>query len=280
MKVARLTVYPVNPFELLFNPDYLLIFNSFIYLQMQKSTFTLTERLLAWSVHALTASGVIVAFLSIVAIAEERWTMAMWWLIVSLIIDGIDGTMARKFRVKEVLPHFEGGTVDNIIDFATYALIPAYFMYAYHIDGQYLLPNDEWIRTGITAVVLLTSVFYYGKKGMVSSDNHFVGFPVMWNLVAYYSIFVFGFGQWGNFWLLIFFCVLHFVPIKFLYPSRTKQLYLLTVGIVISFLVSNFALLYTYPDGHMVWKSIAIFTLVYFAMMGIYKTFFWKEGTE
>ncbi len=244
---------------------------------MQKSSFSLTERLLAWGVHWLTASGVIAAFLSIVAISEERWATAMWWLVITLIIDGVDGTFARKFRVKEVLPNFEGGTVDNIIDFATYALIPAYFIYAYNENGVYLLPNEEWIRTLITAVVLLTSVFYYGKKGMVSDDNHFVGFPVMWNLVAYYMIFVFSWSQWVNFGWLIFFCVLHFVPIKFLYPSRTKQLYLLTVSIVGLFLISNFALLYTFPHAHFAWKLIAIITLVYFALMGIYKTFFWKE---
>lgn len=243
---------------------------------MQNPSFSPTQRLLAWSVHFLTASGVIAAFLSIVAISEQRWTSAMWWLIVTLIIDGVDGTFARKFRVKEVLPDFEGQTVDNIIDFATYALIPAYFMYAYQVDGQYLLPNEEWIRLLISAAVLLTSVFYYGKKGMVSDDNHFVGFPVMWNLVAYYLIFVFGWSQWANFGLLVFFCILHFVPIKFLYPSKTQQLYLLTATILVLFFVSNFALLYTYPSGHFVWKLIAIITLVYFAVMGIYKTFFWK----
>jgi len=243
---------------------------------MNKPTFSLTERLFAWSVHLLTASGVIAAFFSIVAIAEQRWATAMWWLIITLIIDGVDGTLARKFRVKEVLPDFEGHVVDNIIDFATYALIPAYFMYAYQVNGQYLLPNEEWIRELITAAVLLTSVFYYGKKGMVSDDNHFVGFPVMWNLVAYYLIFVFDWSQWVNFGMLVFFCVLHFVPIKFLYPSRTAQLYLLTVSIVALFLVSNFALLYSYPGGHFAWKLIAIITLVYFAVMGIYKTFIWK----
>ncbi len=249
---------------------------------MKNSTteFSGLDKAFAWGVHTLTASGVVAAFLSIVAISEERWKDAMWWLIVTLIIDGADGSLARKFRVKEVLPNFDGQIVDNIIDFATYAIIPAYFMYAMHIGGDYLLPEEEWIRFIITAAVLLTSAFYYGKKGMVSADNHFVGFPVMWNLVAYYLIFVFSWSPWVNFGCLVFFCVLHFVPIKFLYPSREASFFKLTIGIVVTFILSNFVLLYQYPDVYPVLEWIAIGTLAYFAAMGIYKTFFFKENQK
>ena len=197
------------------------------------------------------------------------------------IIDGVDGSLARRFRVKEVLPNFDGKTVDNIIDFATYAIIPAFFMYEAKLaDGSYLLPENEHVRLAAIAMVLLVSAFYYGKKGMVSDDYHFVGFPVMWNLVAFYLYFVMSNGPWVNLGLLVFLSILHFVPIKFLYPSRTVEFFRLNVAVTTIFICSNIAILYLYPSHNFGLSLVAILTLFYFGGMGIYKTYFFKDGTK
>ena len=242
-----------------------------------KPQFSTKEKALAWMVHTLTASGVVAAFMAIIAIVNEKWDDAMWWLIITLIIDGVDGSLARKFSVKEVLPNFDGKTVDNIIDFATYAIIPAFFMYqAKWEDGSYLLPENEFIRLGAIAMVLLVSAFYYGKKGMVSDDYYFIGFPVMWNLVAFYFYFVLGTGPWANLTMLVILSILHFVPIKFLYPSRTRLFFKWNIAITTIFIIANIAILFLYPVHNQLLSLVAMLTLFYFAGMGIYTTYFYK----
>ena len=96
----------------------------------------------------------------------------MLWLFVTLIIDSVDGTFARLFKVREVLPNFDGKMIDYVIDFAIYAIIPAYF-----IHEAPLLPEDFKL-IGAT-IILLVSAIYYGLDGMVSNDYYFIGFPVM-----------------------------------------------------------------------------------------------------
>ena len=90
----------------------------------------------AFSVHLLTASGSFLAFLSLVAASEERWTAMFWWLGLALFVDGIDGPIARKLEVKEILPTWSGELLDNIIDYVTYVLIPAFALYQRGLDGR------------------------------------------------------------------------------------------------------------------------------------------------
>jgi len=233
--------------------------------------FSLLEKTLAWSVHFLTASGVMAAFMSIVTISQHEFREAMLWLFLAFVIDGIDGSFARRWRVKEILPYFSGKNMDYVIDFATYAIIPAYFVY----EAQ-LVPNFLNILT--VAAILYTSVFYYGKLGMVSDDLHFVGFPVLWNFVVFYLFFVWDLGEIGNFIAIIILCILHFVPIKFLYPSRTEAHFKLTISMTILAIVSSIALLYIFPENNLPLSVAASIGVVYFFVMTIYKTYFYKES--
>ncbi|HRI28340.1 MAG TPA: CDP-alcohol phosphatidyltransferase family protein [Chitinophagales bacterium] len=237
--------------------------------------FTTTGYLLAWLVHLFTASGIVAGFLALTAVAAHDWRMAMFWLLVSQIIDGIDGTFARLCRVKEVLPHFDGKMLDSVIDFATYAIIPAYFMY----EADMVAPQ---FRFTMAALVLLTSAIYYGKSGMVSHDYHFVGFPVMWNLVAFYFFFVFNLGYTLNLIFILAFCVLHFIPFKYLYPSRTTAFKYLTIAVTVAGLVCSALLVYLYPQELPVvgWlKGVSVAMLLYFAGMTVYKSFFYTTNS-
>jgi len=125
--------------------------------------FTFFQKTMAWCVHLLTASGLVAGFMAILAINDLAWRGAMLWLVVALVIDGIDGTFARIFRVQEVLPHMNGKTMDYIIDFATYAIIPAYFFHqAGLVEAPYNLP--------CTILILLVSALYYSKKTIIFWD--------------------------------------------------------------------------------------------------------------
>ena len=232
--------------------------------------FTFLEKTLAWSVQAFTASGAVVGFLAIVAISAHEWQKAMLWLLLALIIDGIDGTFARLFRVKKVLPNFDGKAMDYVIDFANYAIIPTYFFY------EAAIVDETW-RMPCVVVMLIISAFYYGTPGMVSDDFHFIGFPVLWNLVVHYLFFVFSFTSMVNVGLIMFFAILHFVPIKYLYPSRTSKMMVLNVINTVLCMVSNAAVIWLYPEVNVWWAAASIITILYFIVVGLYNTFTTKN---
>jgi phosphatidylcholine synthase len=213
-----------------------------------------------------TASGLFAGFLAILAINGGHWRRAMGWLIVAQIIDGVDGTFARWFKTSEVLPNVNGKTMDHIIDFANYAVIPAYFFYSAN------LVHPVW-KLPLSFLILLVSTIYYGKEGMVSDDNYFVGFPVMWNMVVFYLIFVFSFGVWGNAGIVVIFSILHFVPIKFAYPSRASRLKSLTilVSVILLFAMPVIVLFYPHVPAPLTW--IAVGCLVYFGVLAAFDTF-------
>ena len=122
--------------------------------------FSVSQQILAWSVHLFTASGLLAGFMSILAINNEDWRTAMLWLFLALFIDGVDGTFARLFRVQEVLPGMDGKTIDYVVDFITYALIPAYFFFMAD-----LVPGVWGLF--MSFLMLLVAAIYYGKTGMV-----------------------------------------------------------------------------------------------------------------
>lgn len=227
--------------------------------------YTFTQKALAFSVHAFTSTGIVAGFMAILAIADHEFKNAMLWLFLTLIIDGVDGTFARMAKVREVLPNVDGKMIDYVIDFATYAIIPAYFIYE-----APLLPEE--VKLVGAAIILLVSAIYYGLDGMVSSDYYFVGFPVMWNMVAFYLFFVLGLPEWINFALILFFAVLHFVPIKFLYPSRTVKFRWLNLAASAIFLISNIWIIAIYEDKNTVLSWLSIAGVGFFAWMGIYST--------
>jgi len=230
---------------------------------------TLIEKSLAWSVHIFTASGLLAGFMAILAINEHDWRSTMFWLLACLIIDGIDGTFARLFRVKEVLPYMNGQTIDYVIDFATYAIIPAYFFYEAELVEQ------DW-RLPLTFLILLVSALYYGKEGMVSDDNYFVGFPVLWNMVVFYLVFVLSCSPLLNGLLVVLFAILHFVPIKFAYPSQASRLKGLTIAASLIFLIALPLSVYYYPEKPLWLTGAMVLNLVYFGGIATWDTFFVK----
>ena len=225
------------------------------------------QKALAWSVHLFTASGLLAAFMSILAINEQDWQMAMVWLIVCQIIDGVDGTFARLFKVKEVLPNMDGKTIDYVIDFVSYAVVPAYFIY----QAGLLEPPFQII---CTFVILLVSALYYGKEGMVSEDYYFVGFPVMWNMVVFFLVFVYDFTPLWNAILIFIFAILHFVPIKFVYPSRGYKYRWLTLTMTAIAIILAGITLFIYPEKPPYLVLILTLTLAYYGVRAVLDTLY------
>jgi len=170
----------------------------------------------AFSVHLLTASGSFLAFLSLVAASEQRWTAMFWWLGLALFVDGIDGPIARRLQVKEVLPTWSGELLDNIIDYVTYVLIPAFALYQRGFMGAGL----SFLSA---AIIVVSSAVYYADTGMKTKENFFKGFPVVWNMVVF-TLFVIEPGEYISFAVVLVAGLLTFVPLYFLHPVRVVRL--------------------------------------------------------
>ena len=190
----------------------------------------------------------------------------MAWLIVCQFIDGVDGALARKFKVRDILPNMNGKTMDYIIDFATYAIIPAYFFYMAE------LVNPAW-NLPLTFLILMVSAIYYGREGMVSDDYYFIGFPVMWNMVVFYLVFVFSLSTIGNAAIIVIFSILHFVPIKFAYPSRATRLKTTTIIFTALIMLVMPLVVWFYPNVPAWLKWVAIVNLTYFGLLAAFDTF-------
>ncbi|PKQ02659.1 MAG: phosphatidylcholine synthase [Alphaproteobacteria bacterium HGW-Alphaproteobacteria-12] len=177
----------------------------------------------AWAVHAFTASGVVTALLAIAALIAGDLRLALLWLGAALIIDGFDGPMARKVRVSEYAPRFDGAILDHVIDYLTYAVIPALLIY------RFALVPDGW---GIPAAayIMTTSLYCFGNREMKTDDNYFSGFPATWNLVVLY-FYIVGSGPWLNLAIIAGLGILTFVPLKFIHPFRVATLRPLTLAV-------------------------------------------------
>lgn len=176
----------------------------------------------AFSVHILTASGSFLAFLGVVAAAELRFVDMFWWLGLALLVDGIDGPIARKVRVKEVLPNWSGDTLDNIIDYVTYVLLPAFALYQSGMIGE----PWSFVAAGM---IVVSSAIYYADTGMKTDEYFFSGFPVVWNMLVF-TLFVIDADANTALIIVTISVILTFLPIHFLHPVRVERLRPLNLG--------------------------------------------------
>ena len=177
----------------------------------------------AWAVHAFTATGVIAALLAIAALIAGDLRMTLIWLGVSLLIDGFDGPMARKVRVTEFAPRFDGAILDHVIDYLTYAVIPALIVYRFAlVPPGWEIPAAAWMMT--------SALYCFGNREMKTWDNYFSGFPATWNLVVL-CFWLAATGPWANLVAIGLLGLLTFVPAKFIHPFRVVMLRPLTLAV-------------------------------------------------
>ncbi len=203
----------------------------------------------AFGVHILTASGAFLAFLSIVAVAENDFRASFFWLGMALLVDGIDGPLARKLEVKKWWPHWSGDTLDNIIDYVTYVVIPAFILYQSGILGRYA-------SFTAAAIIVITSAIYYADTRMKTEHYGFKGFPICWNMVVF-TLYVVSPSATLSFIIVVGIAVLTFVPIIFIHPVRVKLLRPLNLASIGAWGVGGIIALYYNLDSP-VWVDIII----------------------
>ena len=221
--------------------------------------FSATQ-LRAFSVHLLTASGSFLAFLSLVAAAEQRWTAMFWWLGAALVVDGIDGPIARRLNVKTVLPNWSGDTLDNVIDYVTFVLIPAFALYASGLISEPL----SFVAAG---VIVVSSAIYYADTGMKTDENFFSGFPVVWNMLVF-ALFVVQPPEWITLLATFSAALLSFVPVWFVHPVRVKRLRPVTLTVTAIWALCGFAALLADLQVGLAIQWVTALTSLYLLVIG------------
>lgn len=179
----------------------------------------------AAGIHVLTATGVLAGFQALLACVDRHWETAFIWLAVATVIDGVDGPLARHFKVKTYLPRFSGERLDLVIDYFTYVIVPALMIY---LSGR--IPEGWALAAAF--IVLMTSLFHFSDEDSKTDDGFFVGFPAIWNVIAF-LLFVFPMPSAMGFALIAICGALTFVPLKWVHPIRAQRWRTLTILVLL-----------------------------------------------
>ena len=215
----------------------------------------------AWAVHALTASGALLGFLMMTAIGAGDYRQAFVWMAVATAIDSGDGVLARAARVKERVPTFDGGRLDDIVDYLTFVFAPAYLVY-----HARLTPDSLTLL--VIAAMLLSSAYGFSQTAAKTADYFFTGFPSYWNIVVFYLVVV-GAPATVNAAVLIGLAVLVFVPIAYVYPSRTPTLRAPTLALGVLWAVLVVLMIWQYPDVSRPVLSVSFVFPVYYVILSL-----------
>ncbi len=211
----------------------------------------------AWAVHVYTASGAVLAFAMVVAAVEGRTTTVLWLFLAAMVIDGTDGLLARRLQVKETTPGFDGALLDNIVDYLTYCFAPVVLLWA---DGR--LPGGV-LGGAVACLPLLASSYQFCRADAKTDDHFFLGFPSYWNVVAFYVV-IFGVSPTVTAVLVAVLAVLVFVPVKYVYPSRTENWWRTNMAATAVWFVAYAVIVAQLPDPHPLVLAVSLAYIAFY----------------
>lgn len=218
-------------------------------------------------VHVFTASGIVCALAATLALYRGAYVAMFVWLAVAFVIDGVDGALARAVDVKGRLPRFSGEQLDLVIDYITYVFVPALaLLHAGFLTG--------WLGTALAALILMSSLFHFSDTASKTADHCFVGFPAIWNIVAFY-IFAYAPPGWLASIVVLVLAGLTFVPMRWLHPLRVRRFRALNIALLGLWMAMASWILWTgFPAG--LWPSLILAGV---AIYGISQTLAmpWRE---
>lgn len=242
-------------------------------MQQAPVAYTTKNYIAAWAVHLFTASGAFFGVLSLLKMYQHEYILAFWLMGITIFIDAVDGTFARKAHVKSILPNIDGALLDNMVDFLNYVITPCFFLFV----KQDMLPAN--LSIFIVAAICITSSYQFCQSDAKTPDHFFKGFPCYWNFAVFY-MFIFDGQAISNAIILSILCILIFVPIKYVYPSRidyltsTKTLKRLMHLCSALFGLSSMFILWDYPHINPLWLSISMAYILLYLSLSVYRTFY------
>jgi phosphatidylcholine synthase len=201
----------------------------------------------AYSVHAFTALGAALGLWSIILTFQGYFQETLWVLAAAAIVDSVDGALARAVDIHVHAPRIDGALMDNIIDFVTWTIAPLVWIYA-------AMQIPVWVL----AICTFASIFGFTNIQAKSDDDFFTGFPSFWNIVVFY-IFLLQLSTPLASAILICFAITTFLPVKFIYPTKTESFQALTLILGTLYVFELVAMIYLF-DKTPAW-------LIYFSFM-------------
>lgn len=214
----------------------------------------------AFAVHIFTACGAALALLAMILATGGHWAAMFVCLGLALIVDAVDGPLARAFRAKEVLPRWSGDTLDLVVDYTTYVFVPAFA-----IAASGYLPHALAIPCGI--VIVITATLYFADRDMKTEDNYFRGFPGLWNLAAFY-LFVLEPPDWLAAAAVFVLAALTFAPFRFIHPLRVRTLRWVNVALLVAWALLAMLAVVQNLEPHLIVKIALVAIAVYFFVAG------------
>ena len=223
----------------------------------------------SYLVHIFTALGVVFGFLALLATVDGKIPEAFLWLAAALFVDGVDGTLARAVNVNQNTPEIDGAILDNIIDYLNYVVVPVFIFYSLGMAPEpYLLLS--------CVAILLVSCFTFTNTNIKTDDFYFSGFPAIWNIVVLY-LYILESSEFTNFIFVILFCVLTFIPFKYVHPFRVVEFRKITLIITFIWMITTTILLFDLSFTNPIFTSVNfviwLITNVYFAGNIVFRSF-------
>ncbi|HZP77023.1 MAG TPA: CDP-alcohol phosphatidyltransferase family protein [Pseudolabrys sp.] len=220
----------------------------------------LATRAGAFTIHILTASGAAFALVAAMLATLSEWSAMFFVLGLALIVDAIDGPLARRFNVVELLPRWSGEGLDYVVDFVTYVFVPAFA-----VAASGLMPDGFAIPAGV--LIVITGALYFADRTMKLDGNYFRGFPALWNAAAFY-LFLLRPPGWIALAIVVILAGLTFAPIRFLHPVRVTQWRVITMPLLALWAVLAAIAVWTgLEPGRMVTLPLCLIA-VYFFLAG------------
>jgi phosphatidylcholine synthase len=216
-------------------------------------------------VHCYTAVGTVLALYMVHWSYQGRVRDVLWLFLVAMIIDGTDGFLARRFQVKVVTPWFDGALLDNIVDFITYAFAPMLLLWS---NGY--LPAGK-LGGVVAAIPVLASCYQFCRSDAKTDDHFFMGFPSYWNILAFYAIVCSMSPAWTTV-LTVVLAILVFVPVKYIYPSRTDFLWAANMTLATVWLGLYAAITAALPDPSALLVALSLVYVGYYIAVSLYMT--------
>lgn len=209
----------------------------------------------AYGVHVLTALGAALGLWSLILIYDGLYQNALWVLALAVLVDSVDGVLARKVKINTHAPLINGSLLDNIVDFLTWTAAPLIWIYA-------TMNIPAWVLV----ICATASVLGFSNKEAKTEDHFFKGFPSYWNIVVFY-LFLLDMPETYSSGIMLIFALLTLVPVKFIYPTRTDYLKHFTLLLGILFFFQLIMLLYLYDESPilLVYSSF-LFPVYYFGL--------------
>ncbi len=133
--------------------------------------------------HLLTLAGLGFAALAMMSILDGRFDAAARFSLLVLAVDRLDGTLARKLKVREKFPGTSGEVLDIITDLVGLTFVP---MMLFLTTGLFV----SGVGTAVVIGAAVAASSKYSRKEQFLKDGYSVGAPPV-----FFSLFIFYFLQ-------------------------------------------------------------------------------------